>query len=107
MSDFKPTNWSGVQRSSITVSELQHFLEANPGWAREDNALEKTYRFANHFEALAFANAVAWIAHRQDHHPEQNITYNTVTLRWNTHDVKGISHTDFACARACDALLTV
>ena len=105
MSAFIPVNWQGVQRQTVTVSELLAFTQANAGWAQEDNALEKTYYFANHFEAMAFANAVAWIAHRQDHHPEQHITYNTVTLRWNTHDVKAISSTDLACARACDALL--
>jgi 4a-hydroxytetrahydrobiopterin dehydratase len=107
VSDFKAANWALTPaRAAASNVEIAAFLGANSGWAREGASLQKTYRFANHFEAMAFANAVAWIAHRQDHHPTQTIGYNTVTLRWDTHDVGGISATDFHCARACDALLT-
>ena len=50
-------------------------------------------------------NAVAFIAHTQDHHPELTVGYNRCVVRWNTHDVGGISETDFDCAARVDALL--
>lgn len=105
-SDFSPKQWGGAARNAASAAEVTAFIEAHPGWAQEGQSLVKTYRFANHFEAMSFANAVAWIAHRQDHHPEQRIGYNTVSVRWDTHDVGGISATDFHCALACDALLS-
>ena len=54
---------------------------------------------------LAFANAVAFIAQRQDHHPELVVRYGQCIVRYNTHDVGGISDTDFDCAAQIDALL--
>ncbi len=68
-------------------------------------AIEKTFRFANYFETMAFVNAVAFIAHAQDHHPDLSVQYNRCVVRWNTHDVGGLSSTDFDCAAQIDALL--
>lgn len=105
MSEFKPVNWQGVARAASSETDLASFVASNPGWTLNKGALERTYTFANCFETMAFANAVAWIAHRQDHHPDMAISYNRLVLRWNTHDVGGISSTDFDCAKAADALL--
>jgi 4a-hydroxytetrahydrobiopterin dehydratase len=53
---------------------------------------------------MAFVNAVAWIAHAEDHHPDLAVGYNRCTVRFNTHDVGGISVNDFICAAKVDAL---
>jgi 4a-hydroxytetrahydrobiopterin dehydratase len=50
-------------------------------------------------------NALAWVAHRQDHHPELVVTYQRCVVRFNTHDVGGITDTDFDCAAQVDALV--
>ena len=70
-------------------------------------AIEKTFTFANYFETIAFVNVVAFGAHSQDHHPVLTVHYNRCVVRFNTHDVKGISQTDFDCATQIDALLQV
>jgi 4a-hydroxytetrahydrobiopterin dehydratase len=75
------------------------------GWKLIDGALEKTYPFANFHETMAFVNALAWIAHREDHHPDLAVSYGRCTVRFNTHDVGGVSASDFFCAAAVDALL--
>jgi len=54
---------------------------------------------------MAFVNAVAFIAHTQDHHPDLSVHYNRCVVRYATHDVKGLSTTDFDCAARVDALL--
>ena len=54
---------------------------------------------------MAFVNSVAFVARRQDHHPEMLVTYNRCVLRFNTHDVGGISMTDMECAAQVDTLL--
>ena len=68
-------------------------------------AIEKTYPFANYYETIAFVNALAFIAHTQDHHPDLSVHYNRCGVRLNTHDVGGLSVTDFDCAARIDALL--
>ena len=68
-------------------------------------AIEKTYHFANYYQTMAFVNAVAFVAHVSDHHPDLAVSYNRCVVRFNTHDVNGISATDFECAAAADALL--
>lgn len=53
---------------------------------------------------MAFVNAVAFIAHAQDHHPDLAVSYGKCTVRFNTHDVQGLSITDFDCATRIEAL---
>jgi 4a-hydroxytetrahydrobiopterin dehydratase len=75
------------------------------GWKLIDGAIERQFRFEDFHRTMAFVNAVAWIAHREDHHPDVAFGYNRATLRFNTHDVNGISVSDFHCAGAVNALL--
>lgn len=70
----------------------------------KDVAIEKTFKFRNFLRTMAFTNAVAYIAEQQDHHPELLLQYGSCSVRFNTHDVGGISNTDFECAALVDAL---
>jgi 4a-hydroxytetrahydrobiopterin dehydratase len=79
--------------------------EQVPGWRLIDDALEKTFSFQNYHETIGFVNAVAYIANAEDHHPDLAVRYRQCTVRFNTHDVKGISVSDFYCASKVDALL--
>jgi 4a-hydroxytetrahydrobiopterin dehydratase len=67
-------------------------------------AIEKTFHFTNYYQTMAFVNALAFIAHVQDHHPDLSVHYNRCVVRFNTHDVGGITATDFECATQIDAL---
>lgn len=106
---LKKKDWSKVARRALTPTEVVMRLSAAPGWKLvgdgADAAIEKTYRFANYHETISFVNAVAFIANAQDHHPDLSVHYNRCVVRFNTHDVKGISETDFECAAQVDALL--
>lgn len=75
------------------------------GWRLIDGSLEKTYSFKNFHETMGFANAVAFVANAEDHHPDLSLSYGKCTVRFNTHDVNGISASDFFCASKVDALL--
>ena len=87
------------------VTRLSELNGAAPqGWRLIDDALEKTFRFPDFHHTMAFVNALAFIAHQQDHHPDLQVSFGHCTVRWNTHDVSGISVLDFACATLVDAL---
>jgi len=88
----------------LSLSELTLHLKALPGWEYQDNRLTKTFRFANYYETLAFVNTVAFIAHRQDHHPDLSVHYNRVVASYSTHDVGGVTLNDYICAAKVEAL---
>lgn len=88
------------------VTQLSKLNGEQPlGWRLIDGALEKTFSFKNYYETMAFVNALAFIAHTEDHHPDLAVSYSKCTVRFNTHDVNGISASDFFCASKVDALL--
>jgi 4a-hydroxytetrahydrobiopterin dehydratase len=102
-------DWSLLPRRALNPAEVVSRLAALPGWQLagdgENVAIEKTFTFANYGETMAFVNAVAFVATRQDHHPDLSVHYSRCVVRFSTHDVKGLSETDFDCAARVDALL--
>jgi 4a-hydroxytetrahydrobiopterin dehydratase len=106
---LKKKDWSGRPRRALGPTEIVQLLAGAPGWQltgdSADVAITKTYTFANYYETISFVNAVAFIANAQDHHPELSVHYNRCVVRFNTHDVKGLSETDFECAALVDGLL--
>ena len=108
-SDLKKKDWSTQTRRALNAAEIVAKLTHVEGWQLEgdgaDIAISKTFRFANYFETIAFVNAAALVAHRQDHHPDLQVSYNRCVVRLNTHDVGGLSVTDFDCAAQLNALL--
>jgi len=89
----------------LAVHQVRQLLDQVDGWEVQGGELTKSFVFEDHFRAVAFVNAVAWISHREDHHPELRLTYDTVTLRYSTHTVGGLSRNDFLCAAKVDHLL--
>ena len=106
---FQPKVWQGQPRRAMSATETVTALARLDGWKLSGDgasvAIEKTFSFANYFETIAFVNAVAMVAHVQDHHPDLSVHYNRCVVRFNTHDVGGISSTDIDCATRVDALL--
>ena len=102
-------DWAHTPRRALTATEIVSQLARLQGWTLSGEgaqvSIEKTYRFANYFETIAFVNAAAFVAHVADHHPDLVVGYNTCVVRFNTHDVAGISATDFECAARIDAAL--
>ena len=88
----------------MSAHEVATQLKALDGWTLDNGAIAKTYRFKNYYETLAFVNALAWMIHREDHHPNLNIGYDRCEVRYNTHSVNGISDNDFICAAKADAV---
>lgn len=80
--------------------------QIDPGWSLTDDrsAIERTFRFKDYYHTIAFVNALAWVAHSQDHHPDLNAGYNRCRVTFSTHSVGGLSENDFICAAHIDAL---
>ena len=93
---------------ALSQDEQQLLLTQLQGWQIDANVpagvLSKTFTLTDFHRTMAFVNAVAWIAHEQDHHPDLAVSYKTCTIRWSTHSVGGLSINDFICAARADAL---
>ena len=87
-----------------TPAQAQDMLKQLKGWLVEDGKLVKLYPFRNYYETMAFVNALAWISHREDHHPDLSVGYNKCRVEYSTHAIGGLSENDFICAAKADAL---
>ena len=77
-------------------------LASVPGWTRNGDGIERTYKFADFVAAFVFMSRVALLAEKADHHPEWSNVYNRVEIRLTTHDAGGLSTRDFALAKLID-----
>ena len=99
-----------MNRRALSPTEVVTRLSTlGNGWTLSgsgaETAIEKTFKFANYHETMAFVNAVAFIANRMDHHPELGVHYGRCAVRWRTHQPPGLSELDFEAAARVDALL--
>ncbi len=78
-----------------------------PEWTLADdaNSIAGEFQFKDYWRTTAFVNAAAWIAHREDHHPDITFGYKTCRIVYWTHAVGGLTENDFICAAKVDALL--
>ena len=90
----------------LTKSEAEGLLSQLQDWNLNETATEinRTYKFNNYYETMAFVNAVAWMTHLEDHHPDLEVSYSRCVVRYSTHAIKGLSENDFICAAKVDAL---
>jgi len=89
---------------AYTEAQARAELKGLKSWVLEDGKLVKLYPFGNYHQTMAFVNALAWVSHREDHHPDLEVGYNKVRVAYWTHAVGGLSENDFICAAKCDAL---
>ena len=91
---------------ALDSEQAARLLNEVPGWEiTEDNTvLQREFRFQNYYQTMAFVNAVAWIAHRTDHHPDLTVGYNRCTVCYSTHSIGGLSDNDFICAARINRL---
>ncbi|KEZ76256.1 4a-hydroxytetrahydrobiopterin dehydratase [Salinisphaera hydrothermalis] len=71
----------------------------------DDEKIVGTFKFKNYYETQAFVNAVAYIAHREDHHPDITFGYNSCRIELTTHAIGGLSDNDFISAAKIDRLV--
>jgi 4a-hydroxytetrahydrobiopterin dehydratase len=88
----------------LLVSDLMLRLGALPGWDYAEKRISKTFRFANYYETIGFVNAIAYVANRQDHHPDLSVHYDRVVVSFSTHDVGGVTLNDCICAARIEEL---
>lgn len=88
----------------VPDTEIEAFVEAHPGWARQGDAITRSYELADFNESMGFVTRVALAAEKANHHPDIDIRWNQVTLTLSTHSEGGITTKDLELADLCDGL---
>lgn len=91
--------------AALTQPEIDDLVLLLDGWEQYDHLISKKFVFADFHQTMEFVNAVAWISHREDHHPELTVNYNSCLVEYTTHAIHGLSESDFICAAKVEALL--
>lgn len=75
-------------------------LKLLSGWSfnSEKNSLEKVFHFKSYLKTISFVNAIAWIANKENHHPDLEVSFGTCRVFLTTHDENGVSKKDFELA---------
>jgi 4a-hydroxytetrahydrobiopterin dehydratase len=90
---------------ALDDAAIQTFLADVPDWRINGNRLEREFVFRDFHETMEFVNALAFMIHREDHHPDLTVGYRRCTASWTTHSAGNrLSENDFICAAKADAL---
>ncbi|MBP9726202.1 MAG: 4a-hydroxytetrahydrobiopterin dehydratase [Gammaproteobacteria bacterium] len=91
---------------ALTSEQVKTYLQQLQDWKSNTACTEifKNFTFKNYYHVMAFVNAIAFSAHQEKHHPDLEVHYNQVTVRYSTHAIGGLSENDFICAAKVDQL---
>ena len=90
---------------ALDAGAIDDRLGLLPGWAIIDGKLQSSFSFDNYYQTIAFVNAIAWVSHQQDHHPDLMVSYKLCAVSYTTHSAAGeLSLNDFICAAKVSAL---
>ena len=91
----------------LSPAEITVLMQQLEGWEFFEKVIRKDYNFKNYYQTIAFVNTVAWISHREDHHPDMMVGYNKCSVEYTTHAISGLSENDFICAAKIDTLFQI
>lgn len=91
--------------AALSPAEAAELLTQLDGWTLTEKNIRRNFTFNNYYETMAFVNAIAWMTHRENHHPDLHVGYNHCLVEYSTHSVGGLSMNDFICAAKVDALI--
>ena len=90
----------------LSPSEIESQLNVFEGWHYDENAkmILKTFHFKSYLKTIAFVNAIAWLANKENHHPDLEVSFDKCVVKFTTHDEGGVSLKDFDCAMKVNQL---
>ncbi len=87
--------------------EIADLLAKLNQWEDLGGEIVKTFQFKNYYQTIAFVNAIAWVSHLENHHPDLEVSYNSCKVHYSTHAIDGLSENDFICAAKVDQLAAI
>lgn len=93
---------------SVTAVEIESLSAQTPGWTLIDSdevpKLDRTFRFRDFAQALAFSNFIGELAEQEAHHPRLVTEWGKVRVTWWTHKIRNLHRNDFVMAAKTDEI---
>ncbi|GMN08013.1 4a-hydroxytetrahydrobiopterin dehydratase [Croceitalea sp. MTPC5] len=90
----------------LNESQITELLLELTGWEYKKGSITKSYKFKDFKEAFASMTRIAFECEAQNHHPEWENVYNSLTIKLNTHDAGGVTQKDIDLAKKIEFLMT-
>jgi 4a-hydroxytetrahydrobiopterin dehydratase len=85
-------------------SEIEARLAEHPGWERDGDAIRKSFQRGDFVGSVNFVDSLVAPAEEMSHHPDLEISWDTVTVSLSTHSEGGVTAADFELAAKIDSL---
>ena len=90
---------------ALDATGVSAMLSQVPSWTIDGGKLQRSFAFRDYHETIEFVNALAFMIHAQDHHPELLVRYRHCIVSYTTHSAgNAVSENDFICAAKANAL---
>ena len=96
----------GIGKAFDQADVKKHLAELDKNWqlSQDGKQISRDFQFKNYYQTMAFVNGIAWMAHKENHHPDLEVGYNHCLVRYSTHSLDGLTENDFICAAKVDRL---
>jgi 4a-hydroxytetrahydrobiopterin dehydratase len=88
----------------LSDEEVERRLAALSGWERDGDAIRRSFKLQDFKGSVDFVNRITPVAEEMNHHPDLEISWNTVTVSITNHSEGGLTENDFELASKIDAL---
>jgi 4a-hydroxytetrahydrobiopterin dehydratase len=88
----------------LSDDQITDRLSDLEGWERKGDAIVKSYKAGNFVGSVKLVDALTPVAEEMNHHPDLEISWDTVTVSISTHAEGGLTENDFELARKIDSL---
>ena len=89
----------------MNTHEIQEAIKNLSGWALKDDMIQKSFIFADFKEAFSIMTHIAFECEKQNHHPNWENVYNSLTIKLSTHDADGITQKDIDLAKSIEKIV--
>lgn len=88
----------------LSDAEIEQRLSVAVGWQRSGEAISKSFTCGDFVGSVHFVESLVEPAESLGHHPDLEISWDTVTVTISTHSEGGLTAADFSLAEKIDAL---
>ena len=88
----------------LSDAEIDARLSEHPGWERDGDVIRKSFQRGDFVGSVNFVDSLVGPAEGMGHHPDLQISWDTVTVSLATHSEGGITAADFELAAKIDRL---
>ncbi|MDF0708632.1 4a-hydroxytetrahydrobiopterin dehydratase [Flagellimonas okinawensis] len=89
----------------LSTDQIDRALKEFPGWKLVNDMLEKSFTFNDFKEAFSVMTHIAFECEKQDHHPNWENVYNSLSIKLSTHDADGITQKDIDLAKSIEKIV--